>query len=198
MTDDDIENWKAYHTARFPSWGRTMNGMRIEVKREVMNLIRNTFSGLTLQQVKTATDVLARWENHPKIDQHVYHVANIARNTSERHGPQFDERGLPVYRCHRCHDSGLAYVFVGCLPRTRERYVSLYGDSERTAFMRTTIACCCESANVHNRWLQDRDEVMVYAWETMDWIKANEPEKYDQVMYGLAVAQTWATKPEEF
>lgn len=198
MNADDSKAWIAYHGAAFPSWSQMMNRLRDETRREAFARITREFDGLTLQQVKKATDVLARWENHPKIDQHVYHVANIARNTSERHVPQFDERGLPVYRCHRCHDSGLAYVFVGCLPRTRERYVSLYGDSERTAFMRTTIACCCESANVRNRWLQDRDEVMVYAWETMDWIKVNEPDKYDRVMYGLAVAQTWATKPEEF
>lgn len=176
-----------------------MKRLSLEAKRESFARMCRTFEHTTLADAKRGTDTMHAWENHPRPDQHVNIVARLARSGREEKTQKFDEKGNPIASCFRCGDTGLASVYVGCLPRTRERYLALYGEREQTFFLTTTIACLCESVATPNQWLKDHDDVMVYCRESpADWIRKNDQEKYDRVMYGLAVAQTWATKPEEF
>lgn len=206
MTREDLFDWIDYHASRFPSFPSTFSKLRDRAKDYAIDRMMNDFEGIPLRQLKKSTDRMANWDNPPKTEMHVRTIARLAREQCRTAEPELDDMGRPKVNCHRCRDTGLAEIFVGCLPGVRQRFLDRYFVKDETKrrvseqqvlCMTTTVPCICGISKRRNDWLKDNDENVVYAPQSWKEMAENQRKR---IMIGpdLYVAAGWNTKPEEF
>ena len=147
LDQESVYQWMNYHAAAFPSWQSQLTRLREEAKRFAIERIQRAFDGMTLPELKRSTDRMASWENTPKLDQHVLCVARLVKEDRLKHAQARGE--VSGSSCPWCLGSGIACLYAGCYPVTRERY------GEQSRWERVGVPCFCDASRVCNHWLRE-------------------------------------------
>lgn len=202
MTNEEIKIWSDYHTSRFPMFRRQFGPAPKDLKgnpkkpdrvREFayMRMLRD-LAPFTLEEAKSASDIISKWEKEPPANRHVDEVIRLMKNRKPV-VQRFDDDNRPVYNCRWCHDSGYAPFYSGSMPGYREKISQMY-DNDSWKWLQVTTDCFCVASKAVNSKLQEHVESLVSGW-----IHRCEmtPHQIECIEKGVQLEMKWQTTSKE-